>query len=66
MGSGDRDSHIRVFHPLAHEQGPRRITVKKWPNEITGADAGGPCGLEIREPWAARAAQFCRYAGQPT
>jgi len=29
-------------------------------NKITGADAGGPCRLAIRESRAARAAQFRR------
>ncbi len=32
------------------------------PNEITRADAGGPRCLLMPEPWAARAAQFCRSA----
>jgi len=32
------------------------------PNEITGANAGGPRRLLIRKRWAARIAQFRRYA----
>jgi hypothetical protein len=31
-------------------------------NKITGANAGGRRPLPIRMPWAARIAQFSRYA----
>jgi len=31
-------------------------------NEVTGANAGGPCPLLIRVRWAARIAQFRRSA----
>jgi hypothetical protein len=33
-----------------------------WPNEITGANAGGPWPSAIRTQWAARIAQFWRWA----
>ncbi len=32
------------------------------PNKITGANAGGPRQLLIRARWAARIAQFWRWA----
>ena len=34
----------------------------RWPNRITGANAGGPRRLPMRARWAARAAQFGRSA----
>jgi hypothetical protein len=36
--------------------------MKLEPNQITGANAGGPYLLAIRTLWAARIAQFCRYS----
>jgi predicted esterase len=36
--------------------------MNRWPNKVTGANAGGPRQLRIRTRWAARVAQFCRYA----
>ena len=33
-----------------------------WANQITGANAGGPRQLSMRTRWAARVAQFHRYA----
>ena len=33
-----------------------------WPNKITGANAGGPRRLPMRTRWAARVAQFGRWA----
>jgi hypothetical protein len=32
-----------------------------WPNQITGANAGGPTQLPVRTLWAARIAQFWRW-----
>jgi hypothetical protein len=42
----------------------RRFTETRmmWPNEITGANAGGLPPLPLRTRWAARLAQFRRYA----
>lgn len=37
------------------------LSTMETPNEITGANAGGPRQLAIRMRWAARIAQFCRY-----
>lgn len=34
--------------------------MNRWPNKVTGANAGGPRQLRIRTRWAARVAQFCR------
>ena len=34
--------------------------MKLEPNQVTGANAGGPYLLAIRTLWAARIAQFCR------
>ena len=36
------------------------------PNEVTGANAGGPRPLPIRVRWAARIAQFCRWTSAAT
>ena len=36
----------------------------RWPNRITGANAGGPRRLPMRARWAARAAQFWRSQTQ--
>ena len=33
-----------------------------WPNQITGANAGGRRQLPMRTSWAARVVQFCRSA----
>ena len=32
----------------------------KWPNNITGPNAGGPRQLPMLTNWAARVTQFCR------
>ena len=33
--------------------------MRRWSNEVTGANAGGRGPLPIPMPWAARIAQFC-------
>ena len=35
-----------------------------WPNKITGANAGEPRQLPMRTRWAARVAQFGRWAAR--
>jgi hypothetical protein len=47
-----------------HDLDMRRLSANcnEAPNQITGADAGGPHQLPMRTCWAARVAQLCRSA----
>ena len=38
--------------------------MRPLPNKVTGANAGGPRQLPMRTHWAARIAQFCRWAAK--
>ena len=41
---------------------PRREMSSPLPNKVTRANAGGPRRLPFPALWAARIAQFCRWA----
>ena len=67
---GQSTSMVTLVNPTALECSTRWASDGRWatmanpadPNQITGANAGGPRRLPVRTPWDARIAQFRRYA----